>query len=247
MIHLPPLPGYPGFQSMSQVVNKAFIGLKRLTIAGFDGALVENTDSPGFVTAPKQIKDSIKLVVEKLVRHSQIPVGMEIIYDMPATIEIACAVSAQFVRLDVFVDDVETRWGKIMSEARRIQNLRDRLDKNLVMLTDIHVKHAKLISKKTVIESATDAKRYGSDGIIITGNWSGIEPDINDIICVKRELKNDLPVLVGSGLNVNNAKKLLSAADGAIVGKSIKSETFIDRTKASKLLDRVREISCKSQ
>jgi predicted TIM-barrel enzyme len=53
-----------------------------------------------------------------------------------------------------------------------------------------------------------------------------------------------VPVFIGSGLNLNNAKELLSIADGAIVATSIKRGTgnssFIDISKAEKLMEKIK-------
>ena len=107
----------------------------------------------------------------------------------------------------------------------------------LIMLTDIHVKHAKLLSKKTLIESALEAISYGSDGIIITGNWTGIEPNMEEIRLIKSAIEGHLPVLVGSGLNINNIQKLILLADGAIVGTSIKTGDCVNYEKAKTLVE----------
>lgn len=240
MIHLPDLPGGRGYLGVSALVEKALIDLDTLQKAGFNGVMVENFEEPGFIGATKDLKKVFLKVVKAVVEKASVPVGMEIIYDMTATIEVAYQAGAKFVRLDVFVDDVETRWGKIKSEANRIQSMRDKLgDGKLVMLTDIHVKHARLLSKKTLEESALEAITYGSDGIIITGSWTGLEPDIEEIRQVKSIVRDNLPVLVGSGLNIDNIQKLISLADGAIVGTSIKTGDYVDYKKAKTLVKNV--------
>lgn len=243
MVHLSSLPGHASYGGMGVLVDKALTELKILEAAGYAGALVENTDIPGFVGASLQTKRAMEEVVKKLVKHSLIPVGVEIIYDMPATIEVAYNASAKFVRLDVFVDDVETRWGVVQSEAGKIQKMRGELGNGkLVMLTDIHVKHTKLISRKTLKQSTLEAVKYGSDAVIVTGDWTGVEPDIGEIKLVKSVLKDDLPVLMGSGLSIDNVEKLFAIADGGIVGTSIKSGGQLDYLKARELVDKVKTI-----
>lgn len=237
MIHLSDLPGGPNYLGADILIKNALKDLNILQLAGFDGVMVENFEKPGFIGASKDLKRVFLEIVKTVVMEASVPVGMEIIYDMPATIEVAYKAGAKFVRLDVFVDNVETRWGIIRADAKVLQQMRNSLgDGNLVMLTDIHVKHAKLLSKKTLVESALEAIIYGSDGIIITGNWTGIEPDLKDIKLVKSVVKNHLPILVGSGLNITNIQRLLSLTDGAIVGTSIKTKGYVDYEKAITLV-----------
>lgn len=246
MIHLPDLPGGQSYLGVSALVEKALIDLDTLQKAGFNSVMVENFEKPGFVGATENLKNIFLEVVKAVVKKATVPVGMEIIYDMPATIKVAYLAGAKFVRLDVFVDDVETRWGKVKSEAKKIQSMRDKLGNGkLVLLTDIHVKHAKLLSEKTLEESALEAITYGSDGIIITGNWTGLEPDIEEIRQVKSIVRDNLPVLVGSGLNISNIQKLISLADGAIVGTSIKTGKYVDYEKARTLVKFVQKLKQK--
>jgi predicted TIM-barrel enzyme len=49
----------------------------------------------------------------------------------------------------------------------------------------------------------------------------------------------DVPVLVGSGFDRENALALLSIADGAIVGTSLKSGSAIDPEKVKELVRRI--------
>lgn len=243
MIHLPPLPGYPKHPGMESVIEKALTDLETLQKAGFDGVLVENdNDQPHQIGVSKVIIESFSEVMKQLLKHAEISVGMEIIYDMSATIKVAHMLGAQFVRLDVFVDNVETQWGSIPAQARELITLKNSLGaENLVLLTDIQVKHAQMLDKKTLEQSAREAIKYNSDALIVTGNWTGQPPSISDLVKVKK-INSKIPVLVGSGLNKDNIKGLFQYADGAILGTSIKTGEFVDIKKAKQLIKIVQEI-----
>lgn len=238
MIHLPPLPGYPKHPSMDAVIKKALADLEALQTAGFDGALVENdNDQPHQIGVSKIIEEAFSEIMENVLKEAKISIGMEIIYDMLATVKVAHKVGAQFVRLDVFVDDVETQWGKISSQADQIISLKKKLGaKKLVLLTDIQVKHAKMIDKKSLEQSAKEAIRYTSDALIVTGDWTGHSPRLKDCKKVKKVSKNT-PILIGSGLSKDNVTQLFKYADGAIVGTSIKKGDYVDLDKARKLME----------
>ena len=238
MIHLPPLPGYTKHPGMYQVIKKALTDLETLEKAGFDGVLVENdNDQPHQIIISLTIRNAFSTVMKHVLQKAKIPVGMEIIYDMQATIEVAHLVKSPFVRLDVFVDDVDTKWGKIQAQSNEIISLKRKLNANdICLLTDIQVKHARMLKKKSLHQSAKEAVRKGSDGIIVTGSWTGIAPDITKCQHVKKVI-GKFPVLVGSGLDITNAKELLSIVDGAIVGTSIKTGEYVDLEKAKKLIN----------
>lgn len=236
MIHLPALPGYPSHPGMDKVIEKALKDLKTLEKAGFDGALVENdNDQPHQIGVNPTIKAAFKLVMIKLVKEAKIPVGMEIIYDMVGTLEVASDVGVKFVRFDIYVDNVETKWGKIPAQAKKLIALRKKLKAdNILFLTDIQVKHAKMLENKSLTQSAKEALNIGSDALIVTGVWTGKAPSTQDCEEIK-EVVGTTPVLIGSGLDKDNAKRLLSIVDGAIVGTSIKEGEYIDLDKAHTL------------
>lgn len=236
MIHLPPLPGYPMHPGMNETIKKALMDLAVLQKAGFDGVLIENdNDRPHQIGVNQTTKKAFDQVMLEVIKSAKIPVGMEIIYDMLATIEIAHKVGADFVRLDVFVDNVETKWGKIPAEADKINKLINKLKADdLALLTDIQVKHARMLDKKTLTQSAKEAVKNGSSCIIVTGAWTGTPPSVTDCNKAKRAA-GDIPVLIGSGLNVENATSLLKHVDGAIVGTSIKRGNNVDFKKANNL------------
>ena len=223
MIHLPPLPGYEKHPGMGSVINKALMDLKTLEKAGFDGVLVENdNDQPHQIGVNETIIGAFTDVMKAVLKKAKVPVGMEIIYDMPNTVKVAHKVGAQFVRLDVFVDDVETKWGKIYAQTQELASLKKQFQPELAFFTDIHVKHAKMLGKKSIEASAEEAMEEGSDALVVTGSWTGIPPTPHKCKKVKK-IAGSFPVLVGSGLDSDNVAELLSVADGAIVGSSIKT------------------------
>ncbi len=244
MIHLPPLPAYPASPGIDKIIEKAIADLHVLEQSGFDGALVENdNDQPHQIGVSAEIRTAFTQIMKTVVANAIIPVGLEIIYDMKATVEVAHEVGATFVRLDVFVDNVLTKWGKIEAQAAELSKLNEELPgQKPLLLTDIQVKHAQMLDSKSITESASDAIAHGSDAIIVTGEWTGQPPTLEDCISAKT-LAKDFPVIVGSGLDARNAGSLLEYCDGAIVGTSIKSGAFVDAAKASELVASVKKLS----
>ena len=241
MIHLPALPGYPTSQGMDYIIKKALIDLKTLEDAGFDGVLVENdNDQPHQIHITDSVKLAFSEIMKVLLKKSTIPVGMEIIYDMLSTIKVAHSVHASFIRLDVFADTIKTRWGIIPSQAPEIYELMNSLECKIPLLADIQVKHGILIKQKPITQSALESIDLGASGLIVTGNWTGEPPTLDDCLAIKSSVPN-FPLFIGSGFSSENAEKFLPLVDGIIVGTSIKTGEYIDRKKAKELNNIVNE------
>ena len=151
------------------------------------------------------IRTAFAEVVRALLAAAKVPVGMQILYDMLATVEVAHEVGARFVRLDVFADDVETRWGFVPASAAAVAARRRRSDaRPLVLLTDVHVKHARTLGNRSVRQSAAEAAVRGSDALVVTGDRTGTPPTAEDCLEAKAAA-GSLPVVVGSGLTADNA------------------------------------------
>ena len=62
---------------------------------------------------------------------------------------------------------------------------------------------------------------------------------------VKFKGKSQLPVLIGSGVNIDNAKSLLSVCDGCIISSSLKRNGFwwekLDEEKVKLFVDKLNE------
>lgn len=239
MIHLPPSPGYPGHPGMETVVKKALADMRTLEEAGFDAVLVENdNDQPHQIGVSSEVIEAFESVMEEVLNQAKIPVGLQILYDILKTVESAHKIGVSFVRLDVFVDNVETKWGKIDAQTEEINVLKRKLGaEDIVLLTDIQVKHAKMLERKSLVQSAEEAIENGSDGLIVTGTWTGKQPSIRDLKAAKEAASGKVSVLVGSGFSYENAQTLLKWADGAIVGTSIKTGDYIDFQKAKDLIN----------
>lgn len=247
VIHLPALPGYADCPGLKQVISKALVELNTLEKNGFDGVLVENDgDHPPHIGFNKEITKHFEKVIKTVIQNAHVPVGLEILYDMPGTVELAAKVKAQFVRLDVFVDSGKTRYGPtIFAEPKKIVEIKNKLHPGLLLFTDVQVKHLTMLDEnKSLAESVKEALAYGSDGIIITGVWTGKEPTVEDCIIAKENTGN-VPVFIGSGLSSKNAEKFIPIIDAGIVASSIETGDYINLKKAKELVNTVKKIRVK--
>ena len=249
MVHCPALPGTKNYDgNMQNVIDRAVADAKTLSDAGVDALIVENfNDYP--MTNYLQLEQvaALAAVAQAVKEVISIPMGIDAAFtDTKASIAIAVATGADFIRIPVFVDTVVTADGIAFPAAGEAIRYRRMLGaEHIQFLADIQTKHTHMVSKDvTIEESAELAEESGADAIIVTGQHTGQATPVDVIEKVRKVSK--LPVLVGSGFSVKNAEEQLKIIDGAIVGSAFKEGGIIsnpvefEKTKA--VMDKVNEI-----
>ena len=224
-VHLPPLLSYRDFPGFDIALKNAVADLKAFERGGVDGIIFENNyDVPHeiFVSAP--VISSMTFLGEKLRNVTHLPMGVSVLWnDYRTALSIAKVLNLQFIRIPVFVDKVQTAYGIVEGARSDAIDFREAIDaKNVALFTDIHVKHAKLLSEHDLLTSAELAIENKSDAIVITGQWTGDAPSMLELENLRKKIV-EFPILVGSGMDEHNAKELFQFANGAIVSTSLKS------------------------
>jgi len=242
VIYLPPLPGYPNHPGLSTSLDLIYQQVSILEKHQVAGVLLENeNDRPYRILATPEIIASMTYLTTKVVeKFSHIKVGVEYLLNDPqASLAIAHASGAQFIRTDYFVDRMsrEEYGGEMYINPVELINYRNKLSAtNIRIFTDIQVKYAQMLEiNKSLSDSAKEAKSHQSSAVVVSGNITGIAPDISELKKLKENI-GDFPILIGSGLNPSNAAKLFQYADGAIVGTSLMHEGIIIEEKVKELL-----------
>ena len=223
-IHFPPLFGYKDFPGIDVALKNALHDLRAFEEGGADGIIIENIYVvPHKISVDKETVEMMILLGKKIKEAAKIPIGVSVLWnDYKSALFIAKKIGAQFIRVPVFVDSARTNYGDVIANPESILKYRKKIGaEDVAIFTDIHVKHAELLGKRTIGESAGLAIEKGSDALIITGKWTGDAPDIKDLKNVRSRAKN-FPILIGSGADATNIKKLLKYANGAIVSTSLK-------------------------
>lgn len=247
VIHLPPLPGYVGSPGLDGVLEKAMADQAALEGGGVDGVLVENfADRPFRLEArPETVAVMTRVVRELVLKARTAVVGVEILLNDPAaSLAVARMAGAQFMRTDFFVDPMKRPEFErpIEIDPEGLMSYRKSIGAgDVLVFADIQVKFATMLVDRSLAESARLAALHGADAIGVTGNETGDPPSASAIERAKSGA-GDCPVLVGSGLNVANAATLMRAADGAIVGTSLKTGEHIDGAKVVELVNAVRSL-----
>jgi membrane complex biogenesis BtpA family protein len=238
VVHLPPLPGHDGSPGMTALVDHALADLAVIEACGLDGVLVENEhDRPHRILAGRETVAAMTAVTRELVRAAQVPVGAEILLNDPeASLAVALAGGAAFVRTDYFVDPMERpEHGPMRIAPDAVMRYRRRIGAaHVLLLADIQVKYARMLEQRSLAESARLAREHGADAIVVSGLRTGSPPSPEELLEAGRGA-GAVPVLVGSGLEPANAAPLLSACGGAIVGTSLHRDGRADATRTKEL------------
>lgn len=240
MLHLLPLPGSPLFSgNFRQAVHTAIEDALALCDGGADAILVENYgDIPYYVrhvptitlVAMAHIIDTITSRLDK-----DFPIGINVQFDAyEAELALAAVSEASFVRVEGFVDTLITDTGLVMPCAAEVTRLRRNICPGKVQIwADVQVKETQMLGNRSVVESARAAAKNLADAIIVTGAATGASPSAEMVKAIKETVT--VPVIVGSGVDVSNARHLLKYADAAIVGTSLKEKGRVSREKVREL------------
>lgn len=239
MIHLPPLPDYDDSPGMDAIIHSALNDLEILEAYGVDGALIENEyDRPHREKATPEttaaMTDVTKAVVEG---SSNCVIGVEILLNDPkASLDVAKAAGAQFIRTDYFVDPMSRpEYGEMDIDPDGLIEYRQSIDADeILILADIQVKYAKMRINRTMEQSASLAEQHLADAVVVSGRETGDAPLTDDLDAARHGC--NIPVIIGSGTDAGNARDLLSHCDGAIVGTAIMKDAIVNAENTKKLL-----------
>jgi uncharacterized protein len=225
-LHLLPLFGYPGYTSYKHILETAKKDLIAFLQGGINTIIIENNyNLPHKIEEDNLVVSMMITIIKELKKTADFSLGISVLWnDYRNALIIANETKAEFIRIPVFVDSVKTDFGTIVANPKEVIKFREDINANQVRIyADIQVKHAQLLDKgKTIEQSAIEAKENLVDGIIVTGPITGIPPMITDLIRCRSVIGKSIPLIIGSGLNKDNAKELMKLADKAIVSTSIK-------------------------
>lgn len=234
MIHLDPLPGAPGYAGrMASVVDRACQDLDALVAGGLTAVMVENFHDVPFYPdrVPPVTVAALSVVAAEMRRHAPAThLGINVLRnDAEAALAVAGAVGAAFIRINVHTGAMVTDQGPLIGQAHRTLRRRRELGLDHVgVLADVRVKHAAPLADRDLADEARDLRLRGlADALIVSGGATGAAADPAELAAVRAAVP-DCPVLVGSGVNLENLVDYGGLADAVIVGTSLKTDGRID-------------------
>jgi membrane complex biogenesis BtpA family protein len=222
MIHLPALPAAPrNDKTMDELVAFALSEARKLEAAGLDACIVENVgDVPLFRDhVPPATVAAMAVLVTEVRRATSMHVGVNILRNAcEEALSVAHVCGADFIRCNVMIGAYVTDQGIIQGCAAELARLRRSLDSEVLIFGDVHVKHAHPLFDVPIEHAAQDlAERGGVDAVIVSGPRSPIPPTMERLDTVKQAV--EMPVLIGSGIGLDNVKEFYDKADGVLIGE----------------------------
>lgn len=247
MCHIHALPGDPGYDAekgMEWVVEQARADLRALQDGGVDAVMFSNEYSLPYLTTVEPITTAcMARVIAELFDEIRVPFGVNMLWDPVASIDLAVATGAGFVReifTGVYASDFglwNTNCGAVIRHQHAVGGQHVKLLFNIVPEAAAY-----LASRDTVAIARSTVFNAQPDAICVSGLTAGVETSLSTLQRVK-EVIPGTPVFANTGVNPANVAAQLAVADGAVVGTTFKREGYIwndvdvDRVRA--LMDRV--------
>ena len=135
----------------------------------------------------------------------------------------AKASDLDYIRAEGFVYAHVADEGLIESQAGDLLRYRKQIDsESIAVFTDIKKKHSShaITSDVSLLDTAKAAQFFLSDGVVVTGSHTGVSASVEELETLNTTL--DFPVLVGSGITIDNVATYLPLCNAMIVGSHFK-------------------------
>jgi membrane complex biogenesis BtpA family protein len=150
-----------------------------------------------------------------------VPFGIDLMWDPAASLAVAVATGASFVR-GVLMGAYESDVGMLDPSAADLFDLRHDLGADAIALFhNVTPEFAAPLSGRPVGERARSAAYLGVDALLLSGPAAGREVRREDLDTVRQAVPK-VPVLVNTGVTEHTVADYLQVADGVIVGTNLK-------------------------
>jgi len=248
MCHLRAMPGDPAYsheKGIPWIIENAVKNLKALQDGGVDGVMFSNEFSIPYVTKvdPVIVATMARLIGEIRDKIS-IPYGVNVLWDPRASIDLAVATGAQFVReifTGVYAGDFglwNTNCGEVVRHRQSLHGEGIRLLFNIVPEAAVYLANRDPadIARSTVFNANPDA-------LCVSGIIAGAEAS-SDILRKVKEAVPQTVVFANTGVTLDNVEEQLAIADGAVVGTTFKQEGHtwndVDPDRVKSFMDKVK-------
>ncbi len=251
MIHLKALPGTPKFNnSTNEIIEAALDEVEIYKNAGIDALAIENMHDVPYLKndVGHEITSIMSIIAHEVKNRSNLPCGIQVLSSAnKAAIAIAKNAGLDFVRAEGFVFGHVADEGYIDANGGELLRYRKNINaEKIAIFTDIKKKHSShsITSDISIVETAKAAEYFLSDGLIITGSSTAEPANTDDIKLIKNACK--IPVIVGSGVTINNVSQYLLISDALFVGSYFKKEGFwanaLEYDKIASFMDKVNSL-----
>ena len=253
VIHSKPLPGSPEYdgESITELYAYALEEARRYATGGVNALILENHGDIPFLKPGDighETTATMAVMAELIRQETGLPIGINVLANGALTaIAVAKAAGAGFIRVNQWANAYVANEGFVEGEAAKVTRYRSWLRaKSIKVFADVHVKHGShaIVADRSIKELTRDVEFFDADVVIATGQRTGDAATTKEIQTIKAA--TSLPVLVGSGVNVDNIFEILSVADGVIIASSLKRDGLwwneVDTDRVAVFMEQVRRL-----
>jgi membrane complex biogenesis BtpA family protein len=231
MCHLLAMPGDPSYDAVGgveRVLDAARRELHALQDGGVDAVMFSNEASLPYLLKVETITTAtMARVIGELRREITIPFGVNVLWDPSASIDLAVATGAGFVReifSGVYASDYglwNTSSGQVARHRREVGGTAVRLIYNIVPESAVYLgeRDVASIARSTVFNCAPDV-------LAVSGLTAGSATDAELLTAVKKAVPNT-PVFANTGVTAETIADQLAIADGVVIGTAFKRDGYI--------------------
>jgi predicted TIM-barrel enzyme len=211
-------------------VSRALEELELYEQEGVDGAIIED-----YHGSPADVEETLK---QSQGKFDNVIKGVNVLHNPNYGIQLAHDYGAKFVQFD-----------NIQVPGLKVELYNEMRNKypDITVLGGVGFKY--IPSNEKSLEENLKEGRQRCEAVVTTGEGTGIETPIKKLKKCKQFLK-DFPLIVGAGVDADNAYEQLQITDGAIIGSYFKynSDTgnYIDRDRVKEIMDIAKEVRAES-
>ncbi len=227
MIHVQALPGTPAYQGdVDAIIESALQEARMYRKVGIDVLMIENMHDRPYLNRKvgPEVTAMMTRIGAEIKRETGMPCGIQILAGAnQEALAAAQAAGLDFIRAEGFVFAHIADEGEMQSDAASLLRYRKQIGaEHILVFTDVKKKHSShaITGDVDLIEMVKAAEFFLSDGVIITGSATGQPVNIEELKNVKNH--SAIPVLVGSGVDLENIGDYFPYADAFIVGSYFK-------------------------
>jgi membrane complex biogenesis BtpA family protein len=252
VVHVNALPGTPNHNlSSGQIIDEALKEAAIYKEAGIDSIIIENMHDVPYLKSHigHEVSSLMALIGYLIKKETQLPVGIQILASANReALAVAKASDLDYIRAEGFVYAHVADEGIIESQAGDLLRYRKQIDaESIAVFADIKKKHSShaITSDISLLDTAIAAKFFLSDGVVVTGNHTGVAASIEELEILKKDI--DFPVLIGSGITIDNVASYIPLCNAMIVGSHFKEDGYwqnkLSHDRIAKFMDMVNNYS----
>lgn len=230
-LHLRALPGTPNWDrslSMEEHVDLILADAKILKEAGFDAFVFANeSDYPYVEQVGPEIVAAYSRIVTAVTAEYKLPFGVGIMFDPIATVAVAKATGASFIR-GMLHGTLATDFGfmsKSLGTTLRYAKSIGADDLNVYSAIEGHFGVS--LDSRSVEQKFAEGRLILPLAGYLMGAPKAGTPAEESMLAKLKQIDSSVPLILNNGAKVSNVRQLLPYCDGVLVGTALKKDGYL--------------------